>query len=91
MSSQDVPGQVRAALFRASPEFIAQLLQLPEGAVIDGVQEDVRYRGVLIFRIQGAGWLARPGDAITEARPVVTVKAAEAAPLIDWGFPEVTP
>lgn len=75
-----------AAWFRASPEFLARLLQLPEGAEIDAVDADVTVRGELRFRIRGAGWPTPIGHVICESRPLVHTRPAEAAMAIEWDF-----
>lgn len=78
------------ALVKMSPQFLAQLLQLPAGAEIDAVDVDLHRRGVLVLRIRGAGWPTMPGDVICEAKPVVYTRAVEAGHVIDWRFPEAS-
>jgi hypothetical protein len=55
---------VLAAIVEFSPWALAKLLQLPEGVIIDRVEQPCDERGILRIRIIGAGWPVAPGCVI---------------------------
>jgi hypothetical protein len=80
----------RMAILRVQPEVLADLLQLPKGAFIEGIcTED--HLGVIQLRIRGAGWPVSLGGLIPTADPGV-VHTREAKPedmihAVDWKLP----
>ena len=80
------------AIFQATPEALTELLQLPAGAYIDGVQAALDRPGVLDVRIRGAGWPTRPGMVIMRTLPTVTKNFPDSGGppriSIDWGVPQ---
>lgn len=80
----------RLAILRVQPETLADLLQLPKGAFIEGIcTED--HLGVVQLRIRGAGWPVSQGGLIPTAETAV-VQTREAKPedmiyAVDWKLP----
>lgn len=86
----------RAAILVATPEALAELLQLPEGSHLDAVWAPHDRPGVLHLRIRGAGYPFTPGQHLVQRVGHVTrVQATDGTPgpvVIDWGLPAlVTP
>ncbi len=84
-----------AAIVEIPARVLAQLLQLPAGAVIDYARMPLnRPGGPVVFRLRGVGWPVRPGALIPEAHPVLTThQASEQSPAalsIDWRLPAAT-
>jgi hypothetical protein len=89
--SDTKPKPERCAIFEATHEAIAQLLQLPDGAYIDMVVAPVDAPGVLRFRIRGAGHPVELGQLSPTVRPTVTRLTSDdgtlECPVINWDFP----
>lgn len=80
----------KAAILQVDTQFLAGLLQLPEGARIDLVMPCIDNPERLQIRVLGAGWPVAEGARIREAFGTVHAPAGgqfEVAPRIDWGFP----
>ena len=60
----------RGFIFRATPEALAELLQLPPGAYIDAVDSQID-DGIVRFRIRGAGPQIEPGRMLHTMSPTV--------------------
>ncbi len=65
-------GPGRRCVFDATPDLIAQLLQLPDGAHIDAVSTLSEAPGIVRFRIAGAGSEVHPGQILPWVRPTIT-------------------
>jgi hypothetical protein len=80
----------RIAILKVDPEILAKLLQLPDGAFIEGICTD-DHLGRVQMRIRGAGWPVSRGGLIPTAEPgVVTTREAKPADMIhsiDWKLP----
>ena len=80
----------RMSVFRASPQFLRDLFQLPEGAEIIGVHAEPGYRGVIQFYVEGCGPLTVEGGPITPVRPIahqeVTAACVKLPLRIEWNF-----
>lgn len=83
--------RLRRAILQVSPEVLAELLQLPSGAHIDGVQAPVDRPGALELRIVGAGWPTEPGRLIPSTTAMITRMHGEDGAVkrltIDWRLP----
>lgn len=81
----------RAAILVATPEALAELLQLPEGSHLDAVWAPHDQPGVLHLRIRGAGWHHLRGQYLVRTVGTVTRQpAADGTPgpaVVDWGLP----
>jgi hypothetical protein len=80
------------AILLVTPEALTELLQLPLGAYIDGIQAPIDQPGALAIRIRGAGWAITPGQIIPRApNGIVTVTYDEngrvLSRLVDWRLP----
>lgn len=60
---------MKAAIFDCTPEFLAAVLRLPEGAYVDQVIAPHDRPGVLRIRCVGVGYEVTPGMTIPTIRP----------------------
>lgn len=90
----ELPPLPLAAILIVSHETLAALMQLPEGAYIDGVTAPLDRPGTLHLRVAGAGWPVKPGGFIPNVRgAIVTTKVTMVGDerieqnVIDWELP----
>ena len=80
----------RMSVFRASPQFLRDLFQLPDGAEIIGVHAEPGYRGSIQFYVEGCGPLTAEGGPITPVHPIVhqevTAEGVKLPLRIQWDF-----
>lgn len=92
MQAMDDTTTDRAAILVATPEALAELLQLPEGSHLDAVWAPHDQPGVLHLRIRGAGHPFRLGQHLVHTVGRVTRQATtdgQPGPMvIDWGLPQ---
>lgn len=78
----------RAAIVELTPEFLAQILQLPPGAYIDVLRMKDDQMGVLVMRLRGSGWPVVPGCLIPHAAPTLTAEGPQPWHYkVDWHLP----
>jgi hypothetical protein len=69
------------AILEVAPDMLAQALQLPPGAHIDAIINQVAQPGMMLLRVRGAGWPTYLGDRIMHTKGTVT------GGVIDWHLP----
>jgi len=72
------------AILEVDAEAMRRILQLPSGATIGAVLPTARV-GVLLLRVDGAGWETKEGDFIRTTKAIVR-QSGDRPQLIDWGF-----
>ena len=70
------------AILHLNAAYLKQLLQIPEEAEIDGITLDFYQTDLVQIRINGAGWITRPGYQIMNTTGIVREGA------IDWQLPQ---
>lgn len=83
----------KLALIEFAPEVLAQMLKLPAGVVITGVEQPIDRHGALRVRVQGMGWELVDGSFIPTTRPILTTVQEEGEMearivAVDWGCPQ---
>lgn len=73
----------RMAILEIAPEVMRQLLDLPEGVWVDGVEVDFLRRGVVCVRVQGMGWPVREGEMLRRSRATVWERRNEAGEVFE--------
>lgn len=72
------------AILTIGPQQLAQVLSIPEGCEIDGLDCPFDSPGALHVRVRGMGWVAIPGQRIQSAIGIVKPIASR----IEWTLPE---
>lgn len=72
----------RRAILHLNAAYLKQLLQIPDEAEIDGITLDFCQPNLVLIRINGAGWIPRPGCQIMNTTGIVRDGA------IDWQLPQ---
>ena len=75
----------RRAILQINTRHLQQMLQIPAGGTIDGIELDFCQPDLVLVRINGAGWPTGEGQSIVQTTGTVTDGR------IDWNLPNQEP
>jgi hypothetical protein len=76
---------MKRAIITATPEFLREVLHIPDGAIITDIRVPFDNPGILEIALEGAGWETPEGFYIQKAQ-VGTVKKNGDKLDIDWNL-----
>lgn len=76
---------LKSCVIVVSNHFLKELLQLPRGARITGIQDDIYANGRILLRIEGAGFETSPGLILQRVTATATTKTYTD---LKWPFDE---